>query len=113
MTTEDLPSPSPQKLLQRALHQHALRAGRRLGPSELARLERAFLACFCEVMCEVLWLYYVNLVVHLGGGFYTAATNINTPSSSSTPGSNGTGRNPCTSGDDMTLDALEDALAAA
>lgn len=63
-----LPSPSHPKLLRRTLHQleRALRAGQRLAHSELARLERAFLAC----IREVLQLYYINLVTHSGGRIY-------------------------------------------
>jgi hypothetical protein len=44
-----------------------------LAPSELSRLERAFLAAIdWRLACtrEVLQLYYVNLVVHSGGRFY-------------------------------------------
>jgi hypothetical protein len=44
-----------------------------LAPSELSRLERAFLAAIdWRLACtrEVLQLYYVNLVAHSGGRFY-------------------------------------------
>ncbi|KAI0301081.1 cyclin-domain-containing protein, partial [Multifurca ochricompacta] len=44
-----------------------------LAPSELARLERAFLAAIdWRLTCtrEVLQLYYVNLVAHSGGRFW-------------------------------------------
>jgi len=99
-----------------------------LAPSELARLERAFLAAIdWRLACtrEVLQLYYVNLVAHSGGRFYllsssssnssassTAATNTNTnnPSSStSTTGSTGDtpGSNPGTSSDEMIFDSPE------
>jgi hypothetical protein len=49
-----------------------------LAPSELARLERAFLAAIdWRLACtrEVLQLYYVNLVAHSGGRFYIPSSS--------------------------------------
>ena len=80
-TTEDLFIISavslPPKLLRRTLHQRALRAGRWLTPSELARHESAFLTCIRE-------LYYVNLV-HSGGRFYLFPLVLFFPPPRSTP----------------------------
>jgi Cyclin len=49
-----------------------------LAPSEVARLERAFLAAIdWRLACtrEVLQLYYVNLVAHSGGRFYILSSS--------------------------------------
>ncbi|KAF8473026.1 cyclin-domain-containing protein [Russula ochroleuca] len=51
-----------------------------LAPSELSRLERAFLAAIdWRLACtrEVLHLYYVNLVAHSGGRFYILSDDNN------------------------------------
>jgi len=51
-----------------------------LAPSELSRLERAFLAAIeWRLACtrEVLQLYYANLVVHSGGRFYILSDENN------------------------------------
>jgi hypothetical protein len=83
-----------------------------LAPSELSRLERAFLAAIdWRLACtrEVLQLYYVNLVAHSGGRFYILSDTSAAAATSDTPAAGTPGGTPSSSPVGM-LESPEDSM---
>jgi Cyclin len=83
-----------------------------LAPSELSRLERAFLAAIdWRLACtrEVLQLYYVNLVAHSGGRFYILSDD-NNDGAAAAAGTTGTPGGTPSSSPVVMLESPEDSI---